>query len=204
MRADETVKKSLTPTDWARRQFKGMLAPIAGVLIRLGLKPNTITLLGLVGNVAGAAFLSQGYMTVGGLIILLIGPLDALDGAMARLLGQPTKWGAFSDSVTDRWSELLIFIGLLYYYLGQGNRLACLLVFVAAIGSVMVSYTKSRAESLGFDCNVGILTRMERYLVLGPALTLNLPWVALGVIAVLANITALQRAWYVRGQARKK
>ena len=204
MRADETVKKRLTPTDWARRHFKGVLEPIAGMLIRAGLSPNAITLLGLAGNAAGAVFLSQGDMAIGGLIILLMGPLDALDGTMARLLGQPTKWGAFTDSVTDRWSELLIFFGLLYYYLGQGNRLACLLVFAAAMGSVMVSYTKSRAESLGFDCNVGILTRMERYLVLGPALVLNLPWLAVGVIAVLANITAVQRAWYVRGQAKHK
>jgi CDP-diacylglycerol--glycerol-3-phosphate 3-phosphatidyltransferase len=203
MRADETVRKRLTPTDWLRRQFKGLLEPIAGALIRLGLTPNAITLLGLAGNIAGAVLLSQGYMTVGGLLILLMGPFDALDGTIARLLGQPTKWGAFVDSVTDRWSEVLIFLGLLYFYLQHGNSWACILVFAATVGSVMVSYTKSRAESLGFDCNVGILTRMERYLVLGPALVLNIPWAAIGIIAVLANVTALQRAWYVRGQAKK-
>ena len=67
-----------------------------------------------------------------------------------------------------------------------------------------MSYTKSRAETLGFDCNVGLLTRLERFLVLGPGLLLNLPWLAVAIIAVLANFTALQRAWYVRGQAKGK
>ena len=203
MRADDTVRKRLTPTDWMRRQFKGLLDPIAGALIRLGLTPNAITLLGLAGNIAGAVFLSQGYMRIGGAFVLLMAPLDALDGTMARLLGQPSKWGAFVDSVTDRWSEALIFLGLLYYYLQHGPTWASILVFAATVGSLMVSYTKSRAETLGFDCNVGILTRMERVLVLGPGLVLNIPWAAIGIIAVLANVTALQRAWYVRGQAKK-
>lgn len=203
MQANETVKKRLTPTDWMRRRFKGVLEPIAAFLLRLGLKPNTMTLAGLGLNIAGAAFLSQGLMTPGGLVILLAGPFDALDGTMARQLGQPTKFGAFVDSVTDRWSEMLIFLGLLYYYLQQGAPLASILVFAATMGSVMVSYTKARAESLGFDCNVGVLTRMERYLVMAPALALNLPMVALWAIAVLANVTALQRALYVRQQARR-
>lgn len=204
MSADQTVKKRVTPTDWARRQFKSVLQPIASGLLRLGLTPNAVTLLGLAGNAVGAVFLSQGYMTVGGLIILLMAPMDALDGTMARLLGQSSQWGAFTDSVTDRWSEILIFMGLLYYYVGQGNRLLCLLVFAAAAGSLMVSYTKSRAETLGFDCNVGVLTRLERFLVLAPGLVLNLPWLAVAIIAVLGNFTALQRAWYVRGQAKGK
>ena len=204
MQADDTVKKRPSLTDWARRQFKGVLQPLAGVLIRLGLTPNAVTLLGLAGNAVAAVFLSQGHMTIGGLIVLLMAPMDALDGAMARLTGQTSKLGAFTDSVTDRWSELFIFMGLLYFYLGQGDRLACLLVFAAAAGSVMVSYTKARAETLGFDCNVGILTRLERFLVLGPGLVLNLPWVAVAIIAVLANFTALQRALYVREQAKGK
>jgi phosphatidylglycerophosphate synthase len=204
MHVDDTVKKRLSLTDWARRQFRGVLQPIAGGLVRLGLTPTAVTLLGLAGNVLAAVVLAQGYMTIGGLIVLLMAPLDALDGTMARLTGRTSKLGAFTDSVTDRWSELFIFMGLLYFYLGQGDRLACLLVFAAAAGSVMVSYTKSRAETLGFECNVGILTRLERFLVLGPGLLLNLPWLAVAIIAVLGNFTALQRAWHVRGQAEGK
>jgi CDP-diacylglycerol--glycerol-3-phosphate 3-phosphatidyltransferase len=200
----ETLKKRVTPTDWMRRRFKGLLDLLADFFIRLGLHPNTMTVLGFAGNLVGAALLTQGAMSLGGLFILLSGPFDALDGTMARRLGQPTKFGAFVDSSTDRWSEMLIFLGLLYYYLQQNNQLACLLVFIATMGSVMVSYTKARAETLGFDCNVGVLTRMERYLVMAPALILNLPMVALWVIAVLANVTALQRTAYVRRQARQQ
>lgn len=202
MQSEETTPKRPSPTDWARKNFKGVLDPIGQFFIRLGLHPNTMTLLGLAGSMVGAVFLALGQMTIGGLFILISGPFDALDGTMARLLNQPTKFGAFVDSVTDRWSEMLIFLGLLIYYGQRGDVVMCVLVFLATMGSVMVSYTKSRAETLGFDCNVGVLTRMERYLVLAPALVLNLPWLGVGIIALLANVTALQRALYVRRQAR--
>jgi len=104
MGVEETVKKRPSLTDWARRQFKGVLQPIAGLLVRLGLTPTAVTFIGLAGNVVAALFLSQGLMGLGGLIILLTAPLDALDGTMARLTGQTSKLGAFTDSVTDRWS----------------------------------------------------------------------------------------------------
>ncbi len=202
VRAPDTVKRRLTPTDWMRRRMKGVVDPLARLFIRWGLQPNTMTLIGLIGNLVAAILLALGHMTAGGALVLLVGPFDALDGTMARMLGQPTRFGAFVDSVTDRWSEMIILLGLLYFYLQQGDSLACILVFVATMGSVMVSYTKSRAETLGFDCNVGVLTRMERYLVMGPALLLNLPLVGLWVVAILANVTAVQRALYVRAQAR--
>lgn len=205
MQADRP--KPLTPTDWARKRFKGLVDPLADFFNRLGIHPNTMTLAGLAFNVAGAFLVSQGYMTLGGLLVLIGGPFDALDGTMARRLGKPTSFGAFVDSVTDRWSEMLIFMGLLYYYLSSRDPnawLYCLLVFLATMGSVMVSYTKARAEALGFDCNVGVLTRLERYLVMAPALVLNLPWLALWIVAILANVTALQRAWHVRRQALAK
>ena len=203
MQADQTAPKRNTITDWARKNFKGLLDPLGRFFIRLGLHPNTMTLLGLLFSGLGAVLLAMGQMTLGGLLILLAGPFDALDGTMARLLGQPTKFGAFVDSVTDRWSEMLILFGLLWYYLQQGALLYCVLVFLATMGSVMVSYTKARAEALGFDCNVGVLTRLERYIVLAPALVFNIPWLALWVLAILANVTALQRALHVRRQAKR-
>lgn len=206
MQAEKTVKRE-TRTDWMRLRLKGLVDPAAAFFLRLGLHPNTMTLFGLAGNIVGAAFLAAGQMTVGGILILVSGWFDGLDGAMARQLNQPTKFGAFVDSVTDRWSEMAIFLGLLLYYLRQPQpqgTLYCILVFLATMGSVMVSYTKSRAETLGFDCNVGLLTRMERYLVMAPALILNLPQVALWVIAILANFTALQRTVHVRKQAYEK
>jgi CDP-diacylglycerol--glycerol-3-phosphate 3-phosphatidyltransferase len=196
-------KQPLTLTDFLRTRFKGILDPIAMLLNRIGLMPNTITILGLAGNTLGAYFLARGQMTLGGILILLMGPIDALDGTMARLRGEPTDFGAFVDSVTDRYSELVIFGGLLYYYLQQGNWLMVVLAYLAAAGSVLVSYTRARAQSLGVETKVGLLTRLERYLVISPALIFNIPHIALWILAVLANLTALQRILDVRRKARR-
>jgi len=192
-----------TLTDQLRHRFRGVLDPLANFLNRLGIMPNTVTILGLVGNTVGAFFLARGQMTLGGIFILLMGPVDALDGTMARLRGESSEFGAFVDSVTDRYSELVIFGGLLFYYLQQGDWLLALLSYVAAAGSILVSYTRARAQSLGHETKVGMLTRMERYLVLAPALVFNLPQIALWILAVLANLTALQRILDVRRQAHK-
>lgn len=197
------VKKRLTLTDQARARFKGILDPIGGFLNRVGLMPNTITIIGLMGNAVGAVFLARGQMTIGGLIILAMGPIDALDGTMARLRGEPSEFGAFVDSVSDRYSELVIFGGLLFYYLQQGDNLYAILAYLAAVGSVLVSYTRARAQSLGNDTKVGILTRFERYIILAPLLILNLPQVALWIVAILANFTAFQRILDVRSKVHK-
>lgn len=194
-------KPRLTLTDQMRVRFKGTLDSVAAFLNRLGLMPNTMTILGLIGNTLGAIFLAQGRMTLGGILILAMGPVDALDGTMARLRGEPSTFGGFVDSVTDRYSELIIFAGLLYYYAQRGDWLASLLCFTAAGGSVLVSYIRARAQSLGYDTKVGVLTRMERYLVLAPSLVLYIPLVGLWIIAIFANITALQRILDIRRQA---
>lgn len=197
-------EKRLTFTEQMRLRFKGILDPIAGFLNGLGLMPNTMTILGLLGNTVGAVLLSQGMMTLGGILILLMGPVDALDGTMARLRGESSNFGAFVDSVTDRYSELVIFAGLLVYYLLGGDWFLAGLTYVAAAGSVLVSYVRARAQSLGYETKVGVLTRMERYLVLAPSLVINLPVIGLWIIAVLANLTALQRILDVRRQVRSK
>jgi CDP-diacylglycerol--glycerol-3-phosphate 3-phosphatidyltransferase len=188
----------ITLTDRLRKRFKHLADPVGAFLNRLGLTPNTMTILGLIGNTIGAYFLMQNQMVIGGLIILLMGPVDALDGTMARLRGEPKPFGAFVDSVTDRYSELVIFLGLLLYYNQQGDWINTLGVYLAAAGSVMVSYVRARAQSLGFEAKVGILTRVERYAVLAPTLILNIPMVGIWIIAVLANITAIQRIVHVR------
>ncbi len=193
----------MTLTDLLRARFKGVLDPLGAFFNSLGLMPNTMTILGLLGNTIGAVLLSQGKMLPGGLIILAMGPVDALDGTMARLRGEATKFGAFVDSVTDRYSELVIFGGLLYYFLQRGDWLSIGLVYAAAAGSVLVSYVRARGQSLGYDTKVGLLTRMERYLVLAPSLIIGRPIWALWIIAILANLTALQRILDVRRQARK-
>ena len=197
-------KKKITFTDQMRVRFRGVLDPIGAFLNRIGLMPNTMTILGLIGNTVGAILLSQGQFTYGGLIILAMGPVDALDGTMARLRGEPSEFGAFVDSVTDRYSELVIFGGLLVFYVQDADWVMALVTYFAASGSVMVSYIRARASSLGYDTKVGILTRMERYLGLAPTLVLGYPWVGLWIIAILANITALQRIWDIRVQTQGK
>lgn len=197
-------EKKPTLTDHFRRVFKGTLDPIGRFLNRLGLTPNMMTILGLIGNTIGAVFLAQGQMTIGGIIILMMGPIDALDGTMARLRGMDGQFGAFVDSVSDRYSELVIFGGLLYYYISLGDWVGALLVYLAAAGSVLVSYIRARGQSLGWDTKVGILTRVERYLVLAPTLVINLPLLGIVIIAIFANITAIQRILDVRRQAHNE
>ena len=196
-------KQRMTLTDQLRTRFKGVLDPVAASLNRLGLAPNTVTIIGLIGNTLGAYLIARGQMTLGGILILLMGPVDALDGTMARLRGEPSEFGAFVDSVTDRYSELVIFGGLIYYYMVQGKEVLAMLAFAGAAGSLLVSYTRARAQSLGMETKVGILTRLERYLVLSPALVFNIPHVAVWILAVFSNLTAIQRIFDVRRMARR-
>ena len=191
-----------TFTDLLRVAFKWFLDPVAGFLNRIGLTPNSVTLLGLLGSSLAAWFVARGQLFTGGLIMLIAWPIDALDGTMARLRGDAGSWGAFVDSVTDRYSELIILGALLYHFNLQDNDIASLVTFAAAAGSILVSYVKARAEAQSFSAKEGLLTRAERYLVLGPALVFNYPVVGVWIIAILANFTALQRIWVVRAQAR--
>lgn len=193
-----------TFTDYLRLWFKWVLDPLGNFFNRLGFTPNMMTVIGMVGNCVGAYYLARGDFFTGGLFVLIMTPIDALDGTMARLRGEPSDFGAFVDSVSDRYSELIIYGGLLYHFLQVGEPLGGMLTFVAAAGSVLVSYVKARAEGLGYGAKVGLLTRVERYLVLAPSLVLGFYQIGLAIIAVFANITALQRIWFVRGQAHKK
>jgi len=201
--ANSTSSKK-TFSDYLRLWFKWVLDPLGRFFNSLGLTPNTMTMLGLIGNSFGAYFLARGDMLTGGILVLLMTPIDALDGTMARLRGESSDFGAFVDSVSDRYAELIIYGGLLYHFLSLGEPLGGMLVFGAAAGSVLVSYVKARAEGLGYEAKVGLLTRVERYLVLAPALVFNQLIIGLAIIALFANITALQRIWYVRRQAHEK
>ncbi|MCX6054020.1 MAG: CDP-alcohol phosphatidyltransferase family protein [Chloroflexi bacterium] len=202
----EVESPKINPAPWSlemslRKLFKGWIDPVASFLLRIGLKPNFVTGLGLVLSTVAGFFVARGEMTLGGILLILAGPLDVVDGTMARMLGQPSPYGAFVDSVTDRYSELVVLGGLLYFYAMRSDTLLCILVFLAAGGSVMVSYIKARAEALGFSAKIGILTRVERLLVLAPCLLFNIPNIAIWIIALLANFTAIQRFIFVRRQA---
>ncbi len=195
------VRTPVTLTDRLRAWFKWVVDPLGKFFLSIGMTPNMMTGLGMLGNFVGAYFLSQGKMMIGGWIVLVMTPIDGLDGTMARLRGDPSDFGAFVDSVSDRYAELAILGGLMYHFAGQGNALGSILAFAAAAGSVLVSYVRARAESLSYDAKVGLLTRAERYLVLAPLLVFNKPIIALWILAILANFTALQRIWFVRKQA---
>jgi len=194
-------KKKMSLENFLRVRFKGLLDLIGGFLNRIGLKPNMVTIIGLIGNFAAAYLLAIGEITWGGLLVLVIAPIDALDGTMARLRGKTTRFGGFVDSVTDRYSELLVFGGLLFYFTSHFQLIPIILCYLAAAGSIMVSYTRARAEALNYEAKVGLLTRVERYIVLIPCLIINQPLIALWILAIFTNFTAVQRIYSVRKQA---
>ena len=196
--------KKLSFTDKMRVWFRWYYQPIAAFLNRIGIRPNTVTLIGLAGTVGCAVLIAFGHMTWAGLLLLVMGPVDALDGALARMRNEASAWGAFVDSVTDRYSELVLFLGFLIYYMLHTNATGILLAYLAAAGSVLVSYVKARADASKLDANIGLLTRVERYLVLIPGLIFNLPLAVLVIIAIFANFTALQRILRVRQDARRQ
>ncbi|MQC26330.1 MAG: CDP-alcohol phosphatidyltransferase family protein [Chloroflexi bacterium] len=203
----ETVqqgKKRTTFTEWLRSTFRWVLEPTASFLNRMGVQPNMLTVSGLVGTSVGAWLVSQGEFSWGGFLILLMGPIDALDGALARLKGESEDFGAFVDSVTDRYSELVVYGGLLWYSLGHTLSGWSLAVYLAAFGSMLVSYTRARAQSLGMEAKVGWFSRVERVLILGPALLFNIPFIGVAIIAAGSNLTALQRIWHVRAEAHRQ
>jgi CDP-diacylglycerol--glycerol-3-phosphate 3-phosphatidyltransferase len=191
----------ITFTDRLRISFKWALDPAAGFLNSLGIHPNVLTVGGLVGVGVGAYFISQGRFVLGGFLFMLMTLVDALDGPLARLRGESQNFGAFVDSVTDRYSELVVYAALLWYALEQNNSLWAMTVFFAAFGSVLVSYIRARAQSLGLDAKIGLFSRVERYIILGPSILFNIPYLGVLIIALGSNFTALQRIWYVRQSA---
>jgi len=187
----------MTLTNRARQLVRGIIDPIAALLVWLGFTPNTLTLVGFLMNTAVAVILSQGEMRWGGIAFFLASIVDGFDGAVARKLDQVSRFGAFLDSTIDRLSEAAVFLGLLVWYTNQGAKQEIVLIYAAIVGSLMVSYSRARAEGLGMDCQVGLLTRMERAVVLFVGLLADQVTITLWIMAILANFTALQRMLYV-------
>ncbi len=187
-----------------RKTFKGLLDGVASFFLKIGLTPNAVTLLGLAGSIGAAVLIALGMPLWGGIVLLLMAPLDAVDGAMARLSGKSSKFGAFLDSVIDRYSELFIYAAILYMFFEQGNFLGVMVCFAAASGAVLVSYTRARAEALGFDAKVGVMTRVERSIVMIVGLLFGIIMISLVIIAVLAHLTAMMRMVTVWKQAKSR
>lgn len=187
----------MTLTDLARKWGKGFLEPIASLIGRMGVSPNVVTLVGTLLNLGVAWVLAQGYLRIGGVLVPLVALFDALDGTLARLTGKRSRFGAFLDSTMDRFSEAILYLGLLFYYTRYDARPEILLIYATIVGSLMVSYARARAEGLGLDCKVGLLTRLERIIILTIALVLDQMTIALWILAILTNFTAFQRMYHV-------
>jgi CDP-diacylglycerol--glycerol-3-phosphate 3-phosphatidyltransferase len=185
-----------------------ILDPLTGWLAQRRVHPNLLTTVGFAVTMASAYAFDQRFVRTAGFLILLGGFFDILDGRVARLTALGSKFGAFYDSTLDRVSEIAVYLGLLSLYndyrLELGDVGMIYLIMLAMGGSMMVSYTRARAEALGLDCRVGLMPRAERVVLIGAAaLFFGLSWRGLvlkGVIVVLAvltNITAFQRIIWV-------
>ncbi len=188
----------------ARRSLAQRVNKIPAELVaKTRISPNILTALGLLVALVTAWVLSTGHFFLGGFLVLGSGAFDMLDGAVARISGRSTRFGAILDSTFDRLSEAALFLGLLAYYANQGSFQEVVLVGAALVGSMMTSYVRARAEVLGLKCEVGLFTRPERVILLAIGLIFNQMLVILWIIAVLSNLVAWQRLFYVWQQLRK-
>jgi len=160
--------------------------------------PNTYTLLGLGVTGISSFFLALGYFKIGGVLIFLAGLFDMADGAIARTTGRVSEFGGFLDSVIDRYADLLFFFGLCFYYYHSREIFLFICVLLTIAGSLLTSYARARAEIfLGSKCNVGLVERPERVILLGIGAIFDLFIYILPLLAFLSNITVFQRIYYV-------
>ncbi len=188
-----------------------LLTPIAKFLIRMGVSPDAVTLVGTIGVVAGALiFFPRGELLIGVLVITAFVFSDLLDGTMARMTGTSSKWGAFLDSTLDRLGDAAIFGGLVLYFAGPGESLplASLALYCLVMGSV-TSYARARAESLGMEARGGIAERADRLVAIlvmtGLSAIFDVPVLiplTLAVLALASTVTVVQRVLTVRSQAK--
>ena len=202
--------------EWFKNGFVRLLNPVVDTLVRNRVHPNIISSFGFIVTLAGAILIFQRSIIAGVVVFLLGGMMDILDGRVARETGLASKFGSFYDSTLDRVSEIVVYFSLYAYFRPLPSFWwVGYVVILAMVGSLMVSYTRAKAEALGVDCKVGTMQRPERVVLLGvgglliPVFDLIAPeWrfapllLALGLIAVLANITALERIYSVYKVAR--
>ena len=196
-----------------RRPVYLLIDPLVLWMVRRGIHPNAVTTLGFLSMVGAGYLYHTDHVRWAGAVVLLGGTWDIFDGQVARVSGLSSKFGSFYDSTLDRISEIVVFLGLLSLYNSYAREWADVwmvyVIFMAMAGSIMVSYTRARAEGLGLDCKVGLMQRPERVVLLGMGSVafglmwngLVLRWVII-IVAVLTNITAVQRiVWVYRNAA---
>src|SRR5262245_13266201 len=186
-----------------RSLLSGVTLWAGTTLAKAGLSPNALTIMGFIAVSLDAVVIGLGYAQLAGLLLIVALLLDALDGAVARATRRMSAFGAVLDSTLDRWAEVAIFFGLGVVLSRTGSMLDLLFVYWAICGRLLVCYTRARAEGAGITCKEGLFTRFERMAVLIVGLITGWLSAAVGIIAVLATLTAVQRLFYVWGQMRQ-
>ncbi len=176
--------------------------PAVRLLAKTSIAPNAVSWFGFSLAVGAAAFIIKGYFFAAGLVVLIAGFFDILDGALARSTNRATLWGAILDSTLDRLAEAVLLLGILVLYAREQSAIGIMAVGIALLGSLLVSYIRANAEALGMECQVGLFTRAERVLVLALGLLLNQLLLALATIVVFSFITVSQRLLYVWRQTK--
>jgi CDP-diacylglycerol--glycerol-3-phosphate 3-phosphatidyltransferase len=172
-------------------------------MARYRFSPDTLTVLGMLFHFFFAWLISIGQMQWAAVAMFFLVPLDAFDGALARKLGrEQSGFGAFLDSTLDRLAEIVLFGGFIFYYVTLGNEPMLAVAYIAITGSIMVSYTRARAESLGLNAKIGVLSRVERYAVMMFFMVIKQPDIAVSILAVFTYFTAFQRMYHVWKQTR--
>jgi CDP-diacylglycerol--glycerol-3-phosphate 3-phosphatidyltransferase len=189
-------------SDVGRKFFAAPLTKLVPWIQKTGITPNGLTLIGFILTVVAAYLLASGSFVWGAVVLTLGSIFDMMDGHLARATGQTSLFGAFLDSSLDRYSESVILIGLTYYFAGQGRPTEVVLLTATLVGSLMVSYTRARAEGLGIECKVGIFQRPERVVLLVVGLLFGLIVPVLWILAIFTNITAVQRIYEVYQQTK--
>lgn len=189
---------NLLPTRLPKNIQDGIGRSVGGV----GITPNMISLVGFGGNVAAAWLITQDQLLWAGLVYLFFSALDLVDGAVARATGLASPFGGVFDAVLDRSSEAIVLAACAWYFAERGEQIQVAMTSAAIFGSIAVSYMRARAEVVGLSMREGLFRRQERVALLAIGLLFNGLTVIIALLAVLANITALQRFWMLRNGLR--
>lgn len=176
-------------------RYRSLLRPAIKFIAQSGISPNSLTLAGLIiTSMASAALILQ-QPRIGGILILIGGMCDSIDGSLARSSGKESRFGALLDSTVDRFSEFVMFFGIIAYFMRMQDYTSAVVAFVALCGSIMVSYSRARAEGLGFEAELGFMQRAERIVLLGAGALFHpvLFKLSIWLVAIFANFTAWQR-----------
>ena len=175
--------------------FIQQLTPLVKLFSRWRLSPNSFTIAGVIITTIGATAFVLGYIRIAGVFILLGGFCDTVDGLLARMTGKDSRFGALFDSAVDRYAEFIMFLGIAIYFFYVDDFITAAGTLLALCGSFMVSYARARSESLGFEAKIGLMQRPERVVLIGLGAILHLYAfkLAIWLVAILANYTAMQR-----------